>query len=171
MRKSPIRTRFMRFVKIRQEDDCWEWIGFRDEDGYGIFRVQMHNYRAHVASYLLFNLNLKEFPYPEEKALGSPMGLHTCDRPWCVNPDHIYPGDAKQNAKDMVDRGRSTKGTKARLASMASKDGHVKLTEEKVIEIRARAARGEMQKVLATEYGVGRPQIHRIITYQRWKDI
>jgi hypothetical protein len=33
--------------------------------------------------------------------------LHTCDVPECINPDHLYIGSAKDNAADMMRRGRN----------------------------------------------------------------
>lgn len=31
---------------------------------------------------------------------------HTCDEPKCINPDHLYEGDAKSNKNDAVNRNR-----------------------------------------------------------------
>ena len=33
--------------------------------------------------------------------------LHTCDVPCCIEPEHLYVGTAKENAADMVRRGRA----------------------------------------------------------------
>lgn len=48
---------------------------------------------------------------------------------------------------------------------------YAKLTAEKVREIRKRAEAGEKQTVLAKEFGVGDPQIHRIIKRERWAHV
>ena len=168
MRKSSLRTRFMRQVQVRQIDDCWEWFGWRDKNGYGIFRENSHNYRAHVASLLLWR-GIESLPWPTEASVGGPMVLHRCDRPWCVNPDHLYPGDAAQNAKDQVDRGRMSIGAVRREMLLKNYPKLFKLTQEAVDDIRARVARGEQQKDLAIEYGVQKPHIHRIVKMERWK--
>lgn len=55
---------------------------------------------AHRLSY---NLNKSPVPnYPGQKREG--LVLHTCDHKWCVNPDHLYLGTAKQNAQDNAAR-------------------------------------------------------------------
>lgn len=164
-----MRTRFMRMVRVRVEDDCWEWTGLRDKDGYGLFRERYNNYRAHVASFLIFEKNLSVLPWPAHEAVGAPMVLHRCDRPWCVNPDHLYPGDAKQNSNDCVERGRTSRGRRQREIMEKCNPWMFKLTQEDVDNIRDRVARGEQQKDLAAEYRVGRPQIHRIVKMERWK--
>ena len=40
-------------------------------------------------------------PIPDGK-----MVLHKCDVPYCINPEHLYIGDAKQNILDCISRGR-----------------------------------------------------------------
>jgi hypothetical protein len=157
----------MRQVQVRQIDDCWEWTGALGSDGYGIFREHGHNYRAHVASLLLWG-GVESLPWPTEPAIGAPMVLHRCDRPWCVNPDHLYAGDAKQNARDCRDRGRMPIGRTARENRIRSNPASVKLTETMVEEIRLRVGRGELQKDLAEEFRISRAQISRVVTGKRW---
>lgn len=72
--------RFIKYVKILN-NDCWEWRGALDIDGYGIFRLYKKNHRAHRASYMLFN---------EIELLDSKMHMdHLCRYRSCVNPDHL----------------------------------------------------------------------------------
>jgi hypothetical protein len=46
-----------------------------------------------------------------------------------------------------------------------------KLTEEQVVEMRRRAARGEKGAVLASEFGVGRTTVFNIIKRNRWAHV
>lgn len=39
-----------------------------------------------------------------------PWALHHCDTPACVEGSHLYWGNAKDNTRDMVSRGRATGG-------------------------------------------------------------
>jgi hypothetical protein len=80
---------------------------------------------------------------------------HTCDRPLCVEPAHLYEGTQQQNMDDMYARGR---GRKAR----GNSHGRSKLTEVQIAEIRTKLALGVYQVDLAWEYGVSKQTISAI---------
>jgi DNA-binding XRE family transcriptional regulator len=56
--------------------------------------IRGKKYRLHRVSYEQFN-----GPIPKGKRI-----CHHCDNPRCVNPEHLYVGDARTNALDVVDR-------------------------------------------------------------------
>ena len=83
--------------KVVVGDDCWEWTGCRSRFGYGmITTTRGHSERAHRLSWLIHFCLI-------------PPGvcvLHHCDNPPCVNPDHLFLGTRKDNARDMAEKGR-----------------------------------------------------------------
>jgi hypothetical protein len=87
---------------------------------------------------------------------------HSCDNPPCVNPAHLSVGTNADNAADMVSRERQARG---------SRSGTSKLTESQVAEIRARAAAGDLHRVLAGEYGVSRTLITRLANGHGWAHV
>ena len=95
-----IETPLQRFNKkyvINEVTDCWEWTHSVNNIGYGMFRFSSSGMRtAHRVSYELFN-----GPIPKGLAV-----CHSCDNPICVNPEHLWVGTLKQNAQDMVAKGR-----------------------------------------------------------------
>lgn len=52
------KIRFWRFVK--KTDNCWEWLGHLDKDGYGQFSIKGHTVRAHRFSYELLKGKIPE---------------------------------------------------------------------------------------------------------------
>lgn len=95
----PLETRLREVGWTVTASGCWEWNGKRNDDGYGIFnagRLGYENARAHRAVYECF-----VEPIPDELQL-----RHKCDNPPCVNPDHLIPGTAADNSRDMVKRRR-----------------------------------------------------------------
>lgn len=136
--------RFWSKVNVGGHDECWEWTGTRDRDGYGIFRLGRKNVKAHRV------------------AFGLPTGgfvLHRCDSPACVNPGHLYLGDHSQNMTDRQERGRTCRGEISHLSV---------LTEEDVLEIRSS---DDPQKVLGERFGVTPNQIGNIRRRECWKHL
>lgn len=84
------------WVHVNKTDYCWLWTG-AVAGKYGQCRSAPHTkIPAHRYSYIL---NVGEIP----------DGLyvcHRCDVRLCVRPDHLFLGTAKDNAQDMVAKGR-----------------------------------------------------------------
>jgi hypothetical protein len=89
---------------------------------------------------------------------------HTCDNRSCVNPAHLFLGSALDNIRDMHTKGRNRCG-------VGESHGKAKLSEENVIAIRARHAKGETQRSLASEFHVHYTTIADIVHRRHWKHI
>ena len=82
------------------ESGCWIWTGSSDK--YGRIRFGTKWKKAHKISYMCY-----KGPVPD-----GVLVLHKCDVKLCVNPDHLYLGDMKDNARDTVDRGLNHEANK-----------------------------------------------------------
>jgi len=78
---------------------CWEWQGYRNRQGYGIYKRRL----AHRFSAMLF----KDFDINSKLYV-----CHHCDNPPCSNPDHLFIGTQKDNISDMAKKGRIRSGNK-----------------------------------------------------------
>lgn len=141
-------TDFWNRVNTPSLDECWEWTGSKDKDGYGVLRFRGKRYKAHRLVM---------------RAPADVWVLHKCDNPPCVNPEHLFYGSAKDNTQDMIAKGRkaSVKG---------SRNPCSKLTEQQVRNIRLAYASGNYtHSQIANEYGVARQTIGDIVNRRDWK--
>ena len=118
--------------------------------------------------------------------------LHRCDRPTCVNPEHLWLGSQADNIRDMIDKGRSraqrypvqdhperyARGerngahTHPEKVLRGEQSGMSKLTEAQVREIRQMHASKEMtRKQIAAFFGVSKGAIEKIVYRVVWKHV
>jgi len=95
----PVEQKFWHYVKTGAEKECWEWLGYKDKDGYGKMRTGNTNQAAHRISWQIHN---GEIPTGQ-------MVLHKCNNPSCINPSHLYLGDHLQNMQDRLNSGHYPK--------------------------------------------------------------
>lgn len=136
--------RFTRHVFARRADECWRWLGPVNPGGYG--RITAARGRSVLAHRVSFEHHWG--PIPPGR-----MVCHACDQPWCVNPLHLYLGDAKTNARDCSWRGRAA-GTGR---------GKNKLTYQLAEQMRERAARGESRRDLAAAFGISQRNVYYVL--------
>lgn len=148
----PLGERFWDKVKIGT--DCWEWIGCKFRNGYGLI---MDNRRSLLAHRVSWNLH-----FGDTEGL---FVLHRCDNPSCVNPNHLFLGTQLDNIRDMdFKRRRVNSPQKGNL------NGSSKLTEEQVMEIRNLRIKHKIKcKQIAEMFKVSVPLVQKIIAGKLWK--
>ena len=138
--------------RVIKTDGCWEWSGYTDKYGYGKITINNKSVMAHRFSWELHN-----GPIPPGLFI-----IHSCDRCGCVNPEHLRPGTAKDNAGDMVSRNRNHIGEDHYKA---------KLTEPDVFNIYALLDEGLVHSEIAKIYNLSRAAIYYIDKGRIWKHL
>lgn len=168
--KVPVHSdvRFVRALsKVKEVNDCWEWQGKTDPNGYGRFWMSDKPAREMLAHRYSYQYHVGEIP---------PLMLicHRCDNPPCVNPKHLFLGSHADNSADMVSKDRHARGERKTQAI---------LTDTAVIDIRNRynlrrrtrgvATRNDPNgaRALAAEYGVSIWAIFDAVKGRRWAHV
>src|SRR5262245_28942349 len=73
--------------------DCWI---FQTSTGHVHLNWKDRSHRAARFSYLAFVVAIKDGYYI----------CHKCDRPACINPDHLFEGTPQDNVQDCIAKGR-----------------------------------------------------------------
>lgn len=169
---------------------CWIWTGSlksRRKDGafrYGRFSIGRDWHAAHRVAW-----ELKTGNRPEDIYI-----CHECDNTVCVNPAHIFAGNALMNYRDMVTKGRDASGdrhySRSRPESLAHKNfnssrrrpgdcqrhgihnGAAKLTERCVADMRWWASVGVADAaLLATHFQVKTRTVRNILAGETWPTV
>lgn len=140
---------------VSKTPTCWIWTG-SSRKGYGILKLgRTKTIKAHRLSY-----EISRGIIPDRLEV-----LHECDTPLCVNPSHLFLGTQADNMKDMVAKGRQSKGSH-RPAS--------KLDEKTVKWIRSNYVKGHKEfgaVPIAKRLGVNYYTVMNIITGKTWKHV
>jgi len=79
---------------------CWLWKGMTGSSGYGQIKAFGKMISCHRLSYELYKGQI-----PDDRDV-----CHTCDNPVCINPDHLFIANHKENMHDMINKGRKVIG-------------------------------------------------------------
>ena len=150
-RRAAIMRDFWSRVNLTDAKACWLWTGHISDRGYGIFYVTLgpgegRRERAHRFAYLIARGDV-------------PFGLevcHSCDVTACVNPGHLFLGTHHDNHLDAVRKGRKKAW------------GRQKLNAAQAFDIRARAAAGELHRVIAADFNIARNTVGQIASGKAW---
>jgi hypothetical protein len=139
---------------------CLEFMGARSSHGYGQIRVNGragHTLLAHRVSYELF---VGLIP-------NGMQVLHRCDRPSCIQPDHLWLGTQEDNMHDCMVKGRHRHGN-----MKGEMHGHAILSEREAREILYLALEGQLShREIAEMYFVSRGAVRGIKHRRNWRHI
>lgn len=136
-----------------QSDGCWEWSGSRDPNGYGRLNVGGTPILAHRLAW-----ELHKGPITPADHI-----CHRCDNPPCVNPSHLFKGNAQMNSDDKCKKKRHRFGV-----SKGEAHGCAILTEAQAHEIKAS---GLSHKACAEQYGVSYQTVWEIRKGVSWRHL
>lgn len=126
-----------------EENGCWIWTGSAPRYGYLWFKGRMRPVHRLMAS-VAFGIDETD---------RSIAVLHSCDRPRCFNPAHLFLGDQSVNMRDAAAKGR--------LGHPAWNKGASKVDAEVVARV---YASGDVSmRELSSQFGVSAPTIFRAL--------
>lgn len=153
--KSTVREKLEAYSWAVTECGCWIWLMSADKHGYGYFHIDAVSVKAHRASY-------EEYNGPVPKGM---LVCHRCDTPACINPEHLFVGTYKDNAEDMVKKGRQSRKKGERI-------GTSKLLESEVREISLLLQHSQLaQGAIAEKFKVNQRTISEINIGKRWTHV
>ncbi len=139
--------------------ECMIWQGAIRANGYGLFWSAAAPFpkRAHRISYEIAN---------KVKLNSSQHVCHTCDNRACINPAHLFLGNAKININDARVKGRLVR--KPGTGSIGALHPKTFLADADVLNIRASNL---STKALAEAYGAHINTIKGIRSKRTWKHV
>ena len=134
---------------------CWEWTRSGDRHGYG---------KQHVSGKNLLVPRISKAIFDNFDITSSLCVLHKCDNPPCFNPEHLYVGTMKDNMMDKTIKGRGKCG-------IGERQGHAKLTDNKVKEIRKLRDEGMAFSQIQKIFSVSNATIRSAYSRHTWSHV
>ena len=124
---------------VRCKPDCIEHTYAGNQDGYAQVRKPEFSRTKKVL--------LHRWVYAQKHGVWPKVVRHTCDNPYCINPDHLIGGDHADNMRDRIERLGKPIGYPS------------KFSEDEITDIRTSGISG---RALAAKYGVSESYISDI---------
>ena len=143
--------KFWSRVDIKSDAECWEWTGSRTKSGYGVYApLPGVLLRTHRIAYTLFNGEINK----------NLLVCHKCDNRACCNPAHLFLGTPKDNAQDMIKKGRGAKinGEANPMAKLSAK------------QVRSIFVDQRMNREIANSYGINEALVSMIRLRNIWAE-
>lgn len=134
--------------------DCLEYRAGKLKHRYGLVSVTIDGKRKSVPAHRALWMAMHDcFDLPSDVYI-----CHTCDNPCCVNMAHLFMGAPKDNAQDMITKGRG------RRAETYKKHTRKRVHSDAVVAS-IREATGK-HKHIAEEHGVSVGYVSKIKAYR-----
>jgi hypothetical protein len=135
------------------QNGCVEWFGCRDVYGYGVLKCGPKMIKAHRGAWFLMT---GEMPSSDV------VVMHICDNRRCINAAHLRVGTNDENMRDMVAKGRASRG---------EVHPRTTLTNDQVAWVKAARRNGWRVKAIAVEVGCKEPVIWGILGGRTWRHV
>jgi len=140
------------------DDECWEYQGYLNLDGYGSAHLSWRGSNV-LAHRLMYE------QYYDETLSKSEVVRHTCDNPSCCNPFHLIKGTQADNVADMIERERFPDRA-------GESNGRAVITEELAKDLRKLYASGMWSYgLLAQLFDLKKTTVAYLIKGKSWKHL